>query len=152
MELSERLLTRSFIDEWRLLILATKLDATKLEALNIPSVSVLQGCSHHTGLLMFCWCWGLSHLSTSTVSLLKNGCDPLFAALPFLESTGNRSCRSAGNNHHAIHVNVKFNECLQRGLRVPNPELYLTRPYFQFWGLSCFKWNVSFDLGPFYSV
>lgn len=44
-----------------------------------------------------------------------HGCDPLFAALPFLESVGNRSCRSAGNNNHAIHVNSKFFKCLAKG-------------------------------------
>lgn len=54
-----------------------------------------------------------SHLAT--LSLLKIGCDPLFAARPIMQSIGNRSCQSAGNNHHATHVNVKFNKCLQRG-------------------------------------
>lgn len=53
--------------------------------------------------------------STLARRLGVHGCDPLFAALPFLESVGNRSCRSAGNNNHAIHVNSKFFKCLAKG-------------------------------------
>lgn len=44
-----------------------------------------------------------------------HGCDPLFAALPFLESVGNWTCQSARNNNHAIHVNSKFFKCLAKG-------------------------------------
>lgn len=152
-ELSECLLSRSFIHEWRLLSLATKLDAAKLNSLNIPSVSVLQG------VLPPCWFADIllmlrtfSSLHLLTTSLLNNGCDLLFAALPFWESIGNRSCQSAGNNNHATHINVKFNKCLRRGLFVSNLELYLTGPYCEFCGLSSFRWNVLFDLGLFYSV